>query len=129
MIERFIELGQGYGDLYELLEIMKTNQQRIHNTFVFISEKDGKQVASFAVAFKPVGESKFMPIYVCREGIPYNPEKTSQRYNLFKEAIEAADKTLITLEVKHSSVYVDTALYYQYLIGVLRLYHYIPNLG
>lgn len=82
MIERFIELGQGYGDLYEMLEIMKTNQERIHNTFVFVSEKDGKKVASFAVAMKPVGDSKFMPIYICREGIPYNAEKTSQRYDL-----------------------------------------------
>lgn len=129
MIERFIELGQGYGDLYEMLEIMKTNQERIHNTFVFVSEKDGKQVASFAVAMKPVGDSKFMPIYICREGIPYNAEKTSQRYDLFKEGIEAANKILITLEVKHSSAYVETTLYYQYLIGLLRLYHYIPNLG
>ncbi len=129
MIQRFIELGQGYGDLYEMLEIMNTNKDRIQNTFVFVSQKDGKQVASFAVALKPVGESKFMPIYVCREGIPYNAEKPSTRYNMFKEAIENVDKTLITLEVKHSSVYVDVTLYYQYLIGLLRLYHYIPNLG
>ncbi|MBM7698425.1 DUF7147 family protein [Kurthia huakuii] len=129
MIERFIELGQGYGDLYEILELMRTNQHRIHNTFVFVSEKDGKQVASFAVAMKPIGDSKFMPIYICREGMPYHAEKTSQRYDLFKESIEAANKTLITLEVKHSSAYVETTLYYQYLIGLLRLYHYIPNLG
>lgn len=26
MIQRFIELGEGYSDLYELLEIAKSNQ-------------------------------------------------------------------------------------------------------
>lgn len=128
MIQRFIELGQGYGDLFELCELMTTNHHRIHHTFVFISEKDGKKVASVAVALKPVGESKFMPIYICREGIPYNPDHQSKRFEIFENAVKEQDQLLITLEVKHSSTYVDTALYYQYLIGVLRLYHYIPDL-
>lgn len=128
MIQRFIELGQGYGDLFELCELMKTNHDRIHHTFVFVSEKDGNKVASVAVALKPVGESKFMPIYICREGIPYNPEKQSKRFEIFENAVKERDQLLITLEVKHSSIYVDPTLYYQYLIGVLRLYHYIPYL-
>lgn len=126
MIQKFIELGQGYGDIFELCELMKSNKHRIHHTFVFTSEHEGKKVASIAVALKPVSDSKFMPIYICREGIPYNPENQSKRFTIFEEAVKELDELLITIEVKHSSIYVDPELYYQYLKGALRLYHYIP---
>ncbi|VEI04806.1 DUF7147 family protein [Kurthia zopfii] len=126
MIQKFIELGQGYGDIFELCEIMTTNKHRIHHTFAFVSDIDGKKVASIAVALKPVGESKFMPIYICREGIPYDKENQSKRFLIFENTVKELDELLITLEVKNSSVYVDEQLYYHYLTGVLRLYHYIP---
>lgn len=128
MIQQFIELGEGYGDVYELCELMKTNKHRIHHTFVFTSSIGDKKVASIAVALKPVGDSKFSPIYICREGIPYSTEKPSKRLELFEDAVKELDQLLITLDVKHSSVYVEKELYYHYLIGILRLYHYIPSL-
>ena len=87
MIQQFIELGQGYGDIYELCELIHTNENRFHNAFLFISYKGDKAYASPAVAFNPVGDSKFMPIYICREGIPYNHEKPSKRLQLFEEAL------------------------------------------
>lgn len=126
MIQKFIELGQGYSDIYELCELMRTNTNRIHHTFAFVSDHNDGKVASIAVALKPVGESKFMPIYICREGIPYNPDNQSKRFKIFEDAIAENNQLLITLEVKNSSIYVDTELYYQYLKGALRLYHYIP---
>ena len=126
MIQQFIELGQGYGDVYELCELIKTNEKRFHNAFIFISDKGDKKVASLAVAFKAVGESKFMPIYVCREGIPYNTEKPSKRIAIFEEALNEIGKKAIPMEVKHSSIYSETILYYQHLIGILRMNHFIP---
>lgn len=126
MIQKFIELGQGYGDIFELCELMTTNKHRIHHTFAFTSVHEGNKVASIAVALKPVADSKFMPIYICREGIPYNPENQSKRFTIFEDAVKELDELLITIEVKHSSIYVDPELYYQYLKGALRLYHYIP---
>ena len=75
MIQQFIELGQGFGDVYELCELIQTNEKRFHHAFLFISTKGDQKQASIAVALKPVGESKFMPIYICREGIPYNQKK------------------------------------------------------
>lgn len=39
MIQRFIELGEGYSDLYELLEIAKTNQERIAHMLQFETNK------------------------------------------------------------------------------------------
>ncbi len=128
MIQQFIELGEGYGDVYELCELMKTNKYRISRTIIFTATEGEKKVASIAAVFNPVGESKFTPIYICREGIPYSAEKPSKRLEIFKETVNSLDQLLITLDVKHSSIYAEKDLYYQYLIGILRLYHYLPSL-
>lgn len=126
MIQQFIELGQGYGDVFELCELLKTNEHRIHHAFVFISNKNDQSYASLAVAFKPVGESKFMPIYICREGIPYEAVKKSKRLEIFETAVAQFGHQVNRLEIKHSSIFSETNLFYQYLIGILRLNHYIP---
>lgn len=128
MPQQFIELGEGYGDVYELLEIVKTNQDRFHQAFILTSTKEEKKVASLAVALKPVGESKFMPIYICREGIPYNEEHPSQRQKMFEESIKRLDRKAVVVEIKHSSIFSESKLFYQYLIGIMRLHHYIPSL-
>ncbi len=126
MIQQFIELGQGYGDVYELCELIKTNEARFHEAFIFVSSKNEQKVCSLAVAFKSVGDSKFMPVYVCREGIPYNEDKRAKRIGLFEEALSAIGKQANTLEIKHSSFFKEPTQFYQYLIGILRMSHYIP---
>ncbi|MGN4126336.1 methylthioribose kinase [Lysinibacillus sphaericus] len=129
MPQQFIELGEGYGDVYELLEMIKTNQERFHQAFILTSIKEEKKVASLAVALKPVGESKFMPIYICREGIPFNEEKPSKRQIIFEECIEQLGRKAVVVEIKHSSIFSEPKLFYQYLIGIMRLHHYIPALN
>jgi hypothetical protein len=126
MIQQFIELGQGYGDVYELCELVKTNEHRFHNAFLLTAKHNDGMVASLAVALKPAGESKFMPIYICREGIPYNEGKTSKRIELFKEMVEQMNHPVNTFEIKHSSIFSESNQFYQYLIGILRLNRYIP---
>ena len=126
MIQQFIELGQGYGDVYELCELIQTNKDRFHEAFIFTSTKDEQKVCSLAVALNPVGESKFMPIYICREGIPYNEDKRAKRIELFEEALSTIDKTAVLLEIKHSSIFSEPNQFYQYLIGILRMSRYIP---
>ncbi|KOS62396.1 methylthioribose kinase [Lysinibacillus agricola] len=128
MPQQFIELGEGYGDVYELLEIVRTNQDRFHQAFILTSTKEEKKVTSLAVALKPVGESKFMPIYICREGIPYNEEQPSQRQKMFEESIKRLDRKAVVVEIKHSSIFSESKLFYQYLIGIMRLHHYVPAL-
>ena len=126
MIQQFIELGQGYGDVYELCELIQTNKDRFHEAFIFTSTKGEHKVCSLAVALNPVGESKFMPIYICREGIPYNEDKRAKRIELFEEALSTINKTTTTLEIKHSSIFSEPNQFYQYLIGILRMSRYIP---
>ncbi|QHJ70867.1 MULTISPECIES: methylthioribose kinase [Planococcaceae] len=123
MIQRFIELGEGYGDIYELRELMMTNRSRFMHGFVFITkDMDGKPVLSVAAAFKPAEQGNFMPIYICREGIPEN----SKRLDLFEETVKELGGLPIHMDVKHSRVYADRQFYFSHLISVLRLNHYIP---
>lgn len=126
MIQQFVELGQGYGDIYELCELIKTNEARFHQAFIFASTINEKKRASIAVAFKPVGDSNYMPIYICREGIPFDEEKPSKRIEIFNEAVSKLGRTAVVLETKPSSDFSETFLYYQYLIGILRMNRYIP---
>lgn len=123
MIQRFIELGEGYGDIYELRELMMTNSSRFKHGFVFMTkDMDGKSVLSVAAAFKPAEQGNFMPIYICREGIPEN----SKRLQLFEAAVQDLGSLPIHMNVKHSTIYADRQFYFNHLISILRLNHYIP---
>ncbi|MEH7383912.1 methylthioribose kinase [Bacillus sp. JJ1521] len=126
MIQRFIELGEGYSDIYELLELARGNRHRVSRLFAFLTTIQDRKVASLAVAFQPTKPGDFQAIYICREGIP-NPEvKQIQRYTLFAEVANELDLQIITLEVKPSTVFHEKELYYQHLIGILRMNRFIP---
>ncbi|MFJ8066227.1 methylthioribose kinase [Psychrobacillus sp. NPDC096426] len=127
LIQRFIELGEGYGDVFELCELARLNKNRIHHAFIFTSKKEDKEYFSIAVALKPINNANFFPIYICREGIP-KTELIPKRLVAFKETLEKLQIEPIQIDMKHSSTFVDTNLYYQYIIGVLRLNHLIPPL-
>ncbi|MGI2327312.1 DUF7147 family protein [Planococcus sp. YIM B11945] len=123
MIQRFIELGEGYGDIYELQELINSNSNRFMHGFIFESkDPSGKPVLSVAAAFKPATEGNFMPIYICREGIPLN----SKRLEIFEKAIQTLGHTPQKMDVKHSSIYVEKQFYFSHLIAILRLNHFIP---
>ncbi|TQR07074.1 methylthioribose kinase [Psychrobacillus soli] len=127
MIQRFIELGEGYGDVFELCELANLNKNRIHHAFIFTSKKEDKEYFSIAVALKPINNANFFPIYICREGIP-NTAQVPKRLLAFKKTLEDIQIQPIQIDIKHSSTFVDTNLFYQYIIGVLRLNHLIPPL-
>lgn len=128
MIQRFIELGEGYSDIYELIEIANNNKQRLSNLMALHTLRNGKEVTSIAAIMQPTKEGNFQSIYICREGIPNPHTKPNKRYQLFQETADALGKTIIELEVKPSGIFAEKELYYQYLIGILRLNHYIPRL-
>ncbi|WP_316568408.1 methylthioribose kinase [Neobacillus sp. YIM B06451] len=129
MIQRFIELGRGYGDLYELIEIAESNSHRIKHFLALHTVIDNKDVTSLAIVLNPAGEGKFQPIYICREGVPDPRTLSSKRYSLFQEAAASLGKEIYELDVKPSSLFAETELYYQQLIGILRLNHFLPPLS
>ncbi|WP_100330806.1 DUF7147 family protein [Bacillus xiapuensis] len=129
MIQRFIELGEGYSDLYELMEIAKSNQHRLTHMLALHTAAEDRAMTSLVVILAPTSPGDFQPLYICREGIPHPEHSASQRFNLFLQAAKALNKEIIQLEVKHSKNFAEPALYYQYLMGILRLHHYIPPLN
>jgi hypothetical protein len=124
MIQRFIEIGEGYSDLYELIEIAKTNNTRVEALLSLETMINNKKVTSAVVILKPVEPSNFQPFYICLEGIP----KGSKRWQLFETLSNELNKEIFKLEVKQSRTFNEKELYYQYIIGVLRMNKMIKSL-
>ncbi|GIN61404.1 hypothetical protein J27TS8_13970 [Robertmurraya siralis] len=129
MIQRFIELGEGYSDIYELIEIAKANKERLLHMMTYHTVIENKEVSSLVVILKPTIPGDFQPLYICREGIPNPNKKPNKRYQLFQQAATELKKEIIELEVKPSVQFSEKELYYQYLIGILRMNRYIPPLA
>ena len=129
MIQRFIELGEGYSDLYELIDLAKAQQKRVAFLLSLQTTVKDRNVVSLAVILKPTDPGKFQPIYVCREGVP-DPEKTpNKRFEMFEQLAKEIDKNIIPLQVKPSNFFAEKELYYQHLIGILRMNRYLPPLS
>ncbi|MFE5427931.1 MULTISPECIES: methylthioribose kinase [Bacillaceae] len=129
MIQRFIEIGQGYSDIYELLEVGRNQKHRVARLLAMHSTIDDKKVTSLVIVMQPTDPGKFQPLYICREGIP-NPHATkNKRYELFENLAEELDRPIIEIDVKPSVLFAEIELYYQHLIGILRMNRYLPPLG
>lgn len=84
MIQRFIELGQGYSDIYELLEVGRNQKHRVARLLALHTTINDKKVTSLVIVMQPTDPGKFQPLYICREGIP-NPHATkNKRYELLR---------------------------------------------
>ncbi|MED4226115.1 methylthioribose kinase [Neobacillus cucumis] len=125
MIQRFIELGEGYSDIYELIELAKANHGRLQHMMAIHTKIKDKDMTSLVVVLKPTDPGKFQALYICREGIPNPHLLPNKRFDLFAQTAESLGKQIIELTVKPSDIYNEKELYYQYLIGILRLNHYI----
>ncbi|SIQ78400.1 DUF7147 family protein [Peribacillus simplex] len=129
MIQRFIEIGQGYSDIYELLEVGRNQKHRVARLLAMHTTIDDKKVTSLVIVMQPTDPGKFQPLYICREGIP-NPHATkNKRYELFENLAEELDRPIIEIDVKPSVLFAEVELYYQHLIGILRMNRYLPPLG
>ena len=129
MIQRFIELGEGYSDIYELIELTKAQSNRVAFLLSLQSTVKDREVVSLAVILKPTDPGNFQPIYICREGIP-NPEITpNKRFEMFESLSEELGKKIISLQVKPSDLFSEKELFYQHLIGILRMNRYLPPLS
>lgn len=125
MIQRFIELGEGYSDIYELVELARTNSHRVHRLLLLHTIINERPVVSPVVVLNTAGEGNLMPLYVCREGIPMK-DPSVKRLQLFESISEELSIPIVPLEVKASSEFNEVELYYNHIIGILRLNHLIP---
>lgn len=123
MIQRFIELGAGYSDLYELIETTQANAHRVSKFLVLNTTINGKKMSSFAVTMNQTDPGQFQAIYICLEGITAG---TSKRRELFQELADKLQKTIIEIDVKSSNQFAEKELFFQYLTGILRMNRYLP---
>ncbi|MBS4172400.1 methylthioribose kinase [Bacillus sp. FJAT-49736] len=128
MIQRFIELGEGFSDIYELIELAKSNRHRLAHLLALNTTINGKEVTSLVAVLQPTDPGDFQALYICREGIPNPTVLPNKRYELFHIAAEQLNKNIIELDVKPSTLFAEKELYYQYLIGILRMNHFIKPL-
>ncbi|MET3194338.1 hypothetical protein ABID96_001306 [Bacillus sp. OAE603] len=49
MIQRMIEIGEGYSDLYELFELAKSQKDRVKFLLKLTSDKNNQKCCTFAV--------------------------------------------------------------------------------
>jgi hypothetical protein len=126
VIQRFIELGEGYSDIYELIETARANKHRVSKLIALHTKVNKNEVSSLVVIMQPTDQGKFQALYICREGIPNPHVKANKRYELFEDLSAYLNKDIIQIDVKPSNMFNELELYYQYLIGILRLNHYIP---
>src|SRR5690625_5261277 len=127
MTQRFIKLGEGYGDTYELFTLIESMPKRVEQFLIFNTEKEAGKRRSLAVVFKPTSQGNFQPIYICLEGIPHK-EKEDLRVVEFRRLAEKLNKQVIEMDVPSSTTYYEEDLYYQKLIAILRLNHLIKPL-
>jgi hypothetical protein len=90
---------------------------------------DTKDVTSLVVVLKPTDPGKFQALYICREGIPNPNFVPNKRYELFEKTAGELQIKIHELTVKPSTVFYEKDLYYQQLIGILRLNHYLSPLN
>ncbi|MFC0524019.1 methylthioribose kinase [Pontibacillus salicampi] len=128
MIQRFIELGQGYSDVYELQTLATQMKDRVENIFAFHTTMEGEERTSLAVVMKPTTTGNFQPIYICREGIPNPHVQPNKRYELFQQIAADVKKDIIEITTRPSTFFSETELYYSHLIGLLRMNHYLAPL-
>ncbi|WP_062048524.1 hypothetical protein [Bacillus sp. JCM 19034] len=128
MIQRFIKLGEGYNDIYELIELARTNKNRLHMLLQLDTIISDRPMSSIVLILQPATPGKMMPLFICLEGIVSPTYKETERYQLITSLADELNTTIHRLEVRPSSSFSEEELYFHYLIGVLRMNRYIPPL-
>lgn len=128
MIQRFIELGEGYSDLYELEAILQSQRDRVQHLLLFKTSINDKEKLSVGLILKPTRTGDFQPIYFCREGISFNENQKTKRHEMIEDWALEIGKTPHILEVKPSHTFHEKELYFQHLIGILRMNRYLTGM-
>lgn len=117
-MQKFITMGQGYREIFELQALIEYNHQRVeHAVFCY----NDKSPASFLLIMKPV-EQNVQAVYTIYNGIKYEAG-AGKKYKLIKSWCEDHDIKVIEFKTKSPEDFYEQEQYYQYLTGLLRLNH------
>ncbi len=122
-MQKFIQLGEGYGDIFELEALIQHNHQRIESGIYLHVE--GKP-STFVLVMAPV-RGNFQALYTIYRGIPMTG-KVNQKYNIINENLEKYNIGKVEMTTRDPEDFHEREQYFQYMLGVLRLNHLLPPL-
>ncbi|AKG73692.1 DUF7147 family protein [Salinicoccus halodurans] len=120
-MQKFITLGEGYGDIFELESLISHNHTRIDKA-IFLHTGDSH--STFLLVMQPV-RGNFQAIYTIYNGIRYN-QGQGQKYTLIRGWCEGKNIPVIEFSARDPEDFYEREQFYQYITGVLRLNHLIP---
>ncbi|MHC0552734.1 DUF7147 family protein [Salinicoccus sp. CNSTN-B1] len=123
MMQKFIVLGEGYGDVFELEAIIEHNHHRIDKGIFLHADA---RPATFVLVMKPV-RGNFQALYTIYQGVPYK-EGSGKKYQMISEWCTAHDLPIIEFKTRDPEDFHDKEQFFQYITGVLRLNNLIPPL-
>jgi hypothetical protein len=123
-MQKFIHLGEGYGDVFELEALIQYNHQRIKSGIYLHAEG---RPSTFILVMAPV-RGNFQAIYTIYQGIPMT-SKSRQKYNIINDNLEKYNISKVEMTTRDPDDFHDRTQYFQYMLGVLRLNNLIPPLS
>ena len=121
-MQKFILLGNGYSEIFAVQALIEYNHTRIDKA-VFIHHEDAP--STFVLIMKPV-EKNFQALYTILRGLRKGHE--GEMYNIICKWLDDKNIQKIDMSSRDPRDFHEEELYYQYIIGVLRLNHIIPPL-
>jgi len=121
-VQKFILLGNGYSEIFELQALIQYNHARIDKA-VFIHHEDAP--STFVLIMKPV-KKNFQALYTILRGLRKGHE--GEMYRIISTWLDEKNIQKIDMSSRDPEDFHEEELYYQYIIGVLRLNHIIPPL-
>ena len=128
MKQSFIKIGEGLTDLFEFTTLIEYNHTRINRIVYFHTPHSEKQLSSVAIIMNPTVEKHFQAMYIMTNALKYPYPEGNKKFNMINSAAENYDIPVVGIDVQPPDVYPDLALYFNYLISVLRLQRWIPPL-
>lgn len=120
-MQKFITLGEGHGDIFELEAIIGHNHIRIDKA-IFLHTEESR--STFLLVMKPV-RGNFQAIYTIYNGIQFK-DGQGQKYTLIRGWCEEKEIPIVEFSTRDPEDFYERNQFYQYITGVLRLNHLIP---
>lgn len=128
MKQSFIVLGEGLTDLFEFLTIIEYNYQRIDKIIYFHTPESNLKRSSVSIVMKPTSGNHFQALYTMLNAMPYPYPNKNKKFTMINDLANQYHIKIIEVDVHPPEAYHSQDIYFQYLIGVLRLQNWIPPL-
>lgn len=123
-MQKFIQIGDGYGDIFEMEALIQYNHQRIKSGIYLHTEG---RPSTFVLVMAPV-RGNFQALYTIFQGIPMT-SRNQQKYKIINESLEKYNIAKIEMTTRDPDDFYEREQYFQYMLGVLRLNNLIPPLS